>query len=688
MKEQRSSRSAGSSWLAAIVLLASLAITTIGWLIVSKYDRDHIDRVTSLATSAVHADLTSDMNGVIQDEANLAKIWQSEEPSFKQWELLTTIYTERHPGCKALAWVGPTYEQRWVTGPDAEAVARNPLNMPVAEPVFRAALQSRQATISKVFLGFSGEKQWFIAVPIFQKQSFRGFVLAVFNVDQALEQMLTDIKGQHFAVEVEEDGRRIFRIGGTSDQHRHSSQSAEFHLPGTNWHLRVWSLPEAVAEMRSNLPRYTLASGILISLLIAWLTYTFVRLRNEIGEKRLAEEAMRNSQARFAGILEISPAAVISTDQAQRITLFNQTAEKMFGYAEEEVLGQPLNLLIPEEFREVHCHHPKNSADAVENNCLLAEHWLVFGRRKDGTEFPMGTASSKLELGGEEMFTILCTDVTRQVRAEEALLAAHDQLEMRVLKRTEELSDSNAALELEIEERKAAQEEVLQLSTKLMRVEDEERRRLARELHDGAAQNLVPVALNLHQLRKALEGNKVEIVRLDESLQFLEQCTSELRTISYLLHPPMLEELGLGRALRGYVEGFRKRSGIDAVLQAPRELSGLSFEVELTVFRIVQEALSNVLKHSGSPTALVMVIRDKNELTIEIADQGRGIAGGKDARGVGLGGMLQRIRLLRGKLTIQSNKDGTTIRARLPIQAGESPSFKPETTDISVRMVK
>jgi signal transduction histidine kinase len=93
------------------------------------------------------------------------------------------------------------------------------------------------------------------------------------------------------------------------------------------------------------------------------------------------------------------------------------------------------------------------------------------------------------------------------------------------------------------------------------------------------------------------------------------------------------------------------------------------------------------LKHSGSPTALVKVTRDKNELTIEIADQGRGIAGGNDARGVGLGGMLERVRLLQGKLTIQSNKDGTTIRARLPIQAGELPSFKPETTDISVRMV-
>ena len=594
---------------------------------------------------------------------------------------------DRHPGCLALAWISPSYEQRWATGPDGQAIAKNPIKMPVAEPLFERALQTRQAAISKTFLGSNGERQWLIAVPIFQKQSFRGFVLAVFNVDQALEQMLTDIKGQHFAVEIEEDGRRIFRIGGTSDQHRHSSQSAEFHLPGTNWQLRVWSLPEALAEMRSNRPFYTLLSGLLFSVLITWLAYTFVRLRREIADRRGAEEAMRASQARFAGILEISPAAVISTDQSQRITLFNLTAEKMFGYTVEEVLGQPLNLLIPEDHREVHCHHPKNSVDVLENNCLLAEHWLVFGRRKNGTEFPMGTASSKLELGGEEMFTILCTDVTRQVRAEEALLAAHDQLEMRVLKRTEELSDSNAALELEIEERKAAQEEVLQLSTKLMRVENEERRRLARELHDGAAQNLVPVALNLHQLRKALAGNNVEILRLDESLQFVEQCTSELRTISYLLHPPMLEELGLGRALRGYVEGFRKRSGIDAVLQAPRELSGLSFEVELTVFRIVQEALSNVLKHSGSPTALVKVTRDKNELTIEIADQGRGIAGGNDARGVGLGGMLERVRLLQGKLTIQSNQDGTTIRARLPIQAGESPSLKPETTDISVRMV-
>ena len=117
------------------------------------------------------------------------------------------------------------------------------------------------------------------------------------------------------------------------------------------------------------------------------------------------------------------------------------------GYTMDEVLGQPLNLLIPEDFREVHCHHPKNSVDLVEDNCLLAEHWLVFGRRKDGSESPPPWALHHRNWNwAAKIITILCTDVTRQVKAEEALLAAHDQLEMRVLERTEELRAANGAL--------------------------------------------------------------------------------------------------------------------------------------------------------------------------------------------------------------------------------------------------
>jgi PAS domain S-box-containing protein len=678
---------ASTRWPAIVILFASLACTVIACLLVSRQDRNHIDRVTSLAMSAVHADLSADMHGLIQDEANLAKIWEFEDPSFKKWDLLTSLYIERHPGCQAIAWLTPDNQQHWVTGPKGQTTASIPMDMTVVQPLFKRALSEKQAAISKIFLGSNGERQWLIAAPIFRDREFRGFALGIFNVDQSLEEMLSDIKVLHFSVALEEDSRRVYAMNGSSDLNRQLSQSAEFKLPGVTWRLLVWSSPEAMKEMRSNLPLYALLSGCLFSVVIAWLTWIFFRLRNEIIERRLAEEAMRASQSRFAGILEISPAGVISTDQAQRITLFNHTAEKMFGYSVDEVIGQPLNLLIPEEFREVHCHHPGNESEMVEENCLLAEHWLVFGRRKDGSEFPMGTASSKLELGGEDTFTVLCTDVTRQVRAEEALLTAQNQLEKRVLARTEELRGANSALEQEIEERKIAQEEVMQLSTKLMRVEDEERRRLARELHDGAAQNLVPVAWNLHRIREALTGNEEEIARVDESMRFVDQCTSELRTISYLLHPPMLEELGLGRALRGYVEGFRKRSGIDAVLNAPQDLSGLDFEVELTVFRIVQEALGNVLKHSGSRTALVMVTCEKNELTVEIADQGRGIAQGCDPQGVGLGGMLERVRLLRGKLTIHSDHAGTTIRAQIPLITRQPTSFEKHPKSLAAGMV-
>ena len=141
-----------------------------------------------------------------------------------------------------------------------QIAANIPMNMSVAGPLVQRALSARQPTISRVFFGSNGERQWLIAVPVFREQSFRGFALGTFNVDKYLEEMLSDIKGLHFSVAVEEDGRRIFLMGGSSDEHRHLSQSAALELPGATWHLRVWSLPEALAEMHSNLPAYTLAS--------------------------------------------------------------------------------------------------------------------------------------------------------------------------------------------------------------------------------------------------------------------------------------------------------------------------------------------------------------------------------------------------------------------------------------------
>jgi signal transduction histidine kinase len=238
-----------------------------------------------------------------------------------------------------------------------------------------------------------------------------------------------------------------------------------------------------------------------------------------------------------------------------------------------------------------------------------------------------------------------------------------------VLARTAALQKAYNSLESEIMERKAVEDEVLQLSGKIMRLQDEERRHLARELHDGTAQNLVALTLNLHRLREVVCHNEAEITQLEECLRMVEQCSNELRSIAYLLHPPMLEELGLSRALRGYVEGFEKRSRIVVDLACPEDLGALDFEIQLTIFRIVQEALSNVLKHSQSATASIALSSEAGNLCLEISDQGRGIPEGHEQSGVGLAGMRERVRLLHGQLTLRSSAKGTVMRVTLPLTA-------------------
>ena len=272
----------------------------------------------------------------------------------------------------------------------------------------------------------------------------------------------------------------------------------------------------------------------------------------------------------------------------------------------------------------------------------------------------------------ERTFTIICSDITEEVRIAEELQKAHDELEHRVRERTADLVQSNQSLQTEIAERKQAEKEVQDLSRRMMRVQEEERRNLARELHDGATQNLVALSLNMAQIRGSGADAPATAAMVDECMRLVEDCTNELRTISYLLHPPLLEELGLGRTLRGYVEGFGRRSGIAVTMTAPGDLERLGFDVELAVFRIVQEALSNIHRHSHSSTAHILLVRQDAALALEISDQGRGIPSGKDIAGVGLAAMRERVRLLRGSLDIKTGSTGTTITISLPLADEQS----------------
>ena len=200
---------------------------------------------------------------------------------------------------------------------------------------------------------------------------------------------------------------------------------------------------------------------------------------------------------------------------------------------------------------------------------------------------------------------------------------------IRVQERTADLVQSNQFLQAEIIERKEAEQQVQELSRRMMRVQEEERRNLARELHDGATQNLVALTWNMAHILEAIDIAPATRAMMEECVRLIDESTNELRTISYLLHPPLLEELGLSRTLRGYVEGFSKRSGIAVSLTTQGELEKLGFDVELAVFRIVQESLSNVHRHSHSSTANILLVRQGAFLNLEIGDQGRGIPPGR-----------------------------------------------------------
>lgn len=227
----------------------------------------------------------------------------------------------------------------------------------------------------------------------------------------------------------------------------------------------------------------------------------------------------------------------------------------------------------------------------------------------------------------------------------------------------------------DVTERKRVEQDLYELSGRVLQSQDEERRRIARELHDGTAQNIAAIALVLRRLSGLPQARPEEIQRpIEESLSMVDQCLSEMRTLSYLLHPPLLDEIGLAPALRWYVNGFTSRSGIHVDLQISPEVGRLASDIETALFRVIQESLGNVHHHSGSKIAVINLRRRRGEVVLTISDSGAGIGttssgkAGDEIRslGVGIAGMSARLRQFGGKLDVRSSDRGTTVRAVVP----------------------
>jgi len=250
-------------------------------------------------------------------------------------------------------------------------------------------------------------------------------------------------------------------------------------------------------------------------------------------------------------------------------------------------------------------------------------------------------------------------------RDNEHLRRAQEELEDRVQERTVELDGANKSLR--------------QLSARLLQLQDEERRRIARELHDSVGQLLVGLTMNLSAVRTDIERLTKTARALTDSETMVQEMTKEVRTISHLLHPPLLDEVGLSSAIRWYIDGFAQRSNIKVDLDFPKDFGRLPREVETAIFRVVQECLTNIHRHSRSSTARIRFRHRDGQVLIEIEDKGTGISEEKRDElvsagmpGVGIMGMRERLAQLGGALEVTSNGNGTIISARLPVI--ESPS--------------
>jgi PAS domain S-box-containing protein len=469
----------------------------------------------------------------------------------------------------------------------------------------------------------------------------------------------------------------------------------------------------------------------------------------------------------LAAIVASSDDAIISKNLDGIITSWNKSAERIFGYAPEEAIGQHITLVIPQER-----YAEESEILARLRRGERVDHFETVRRRKNGSLFDVSlTISPVRDPSGRVVgASKVARDITAQKQAERALRESEQRFRVitdaspvlvwmsgtdklcyyfnkgwldfvgRSLEQesgngwTENLHpedfdrclqtyvsnfDARRPFEMEyrmrhhtgqyrwildrgvpryapdgtfegyvggcldIHDQKQAAEKVRVADhmTRLMKAQDEERRRIARELHDSAGQTLTVLGLSLAQLVERAQVIAPELVEEGKEIEgVVQQLHREIRTTSYLLHPPLLDECGLASALNMYVEGLAERSNVAITLDVASDVGRLPSDVELAIFRLVQECLTNILRHSGSKTALIRIDRDGQSVRTEVQDNGNGISPERlseiqaQGSGVGIRGIRERIRQFHGEMKIESNGSGTSVVVSIPMPKEARPA--------------
>ena len=405
--------------------------------------------------------------------------------------------------------------------------------------------------------------------------------------------------------------------------------------------------------------------------------------RIEAREQQMTEEAL-SANAKFRSIFEQTPvfAGIMTTDGI--VIDANRLCLDACGYRAEEVLGRPFWETawwrLSKENQEKIRVGAGQAAEGIPYEEMLTYHW------SDGTQRLVNLGIHPIRDHEGKILFLHPTgvDITDLKRAEENYRTLAESLEAEVQARTRELEIRNADVVRQ-------SEQLRDLSRRLLQVQDEERRRIARELHDSAGQILAALSINLSRVTECARQDGFRLAKeAEDSRNLVQQLNQEIRTMSYLLHPPLLDETGLAEAVRWYIQGLSERNGLAITLVVEPDFGRLSREMELVMFRLVQECLTNIHRHSGSKSAFITIARNVENVSLEVRDEGKGISPERLAEiqskgsGVGITGMRERVRQFGGQMAIESNERGTTVWFTFPREAGPASELAPDARPVSV----
>jgi PAS domain S-box-containing protein len=336
--------------------------------------------------------------------------------------------------------------------------------------------------------------------------------------------------------------------------------------------------------------------------------------------------------ARLSGLLDSAMDAILSVDESQTIVLYNRAAERMFGWTAAEALGRKLELLIPQRLRPGHASHVQRFGTTGVTSRRMGDGTVLLGLRKGGEEFPLEASISQLQTPEGRVFTAILRDVTERVRARQELAA---------------------------------------FAAEASGVREQEKSRIARELHDELAQSLTALKMDTIWVRDNFGADpQGTSAKLAQMLAMLDEAVASTRRIAADLRPLVLDDLGLGAAIEWLAQSFGQRTGVKVDLEVDEDLD-LPEPWATGVFRIVQESLANVAKHAQAQSVRVQVLHEAGELVLCVHDDGVGFrpADPRKPQSLGLVGLRERAHLLHGRVQVSSAPgQGTRVEARIPVQ--------------------